>query len=589
MNPNAVELAAVKFGAERGIPIDAGTASGNRFVRSVQGLADHSPIGSVIAERAKAGTNEGLARVGGELADAVHPSPATPESAGAALQGDTRRLVQTFDQQADEAYGKLREIESLNGPAEVASYQGHHVPPTPESGAPLHDLTGKGRIYPDDVYGPNGSQYYGTGVKGMDQPAFKIIQAAKDKPKSLVTVYRTVPSGTQSELNPGDWVTISKDYAINHGTAWLHGDYDIISKKVKASDIYTNGDSILEWGYHPAKGGPPKSVMQVDLAPVKEAIQPLYERLKREADLVPLQGEKARALTAMDRLVNGPNSAPVSVADAALSDLKSMARGAFMPELRTAGQGLAAHTVSKLDAAVRSAVAKAGPEATAALQQGRQATMAKHAVGDVLEALNTEPVKAYRQATAPKDTAIASLRQLSDIAPSAMPQVGRAVLEELLSTATAEGGFSRTKGLQAKWQQLGPETKRILFGDNVSNLDHFFLLAKKLEESPNPSQSALALSSGSQLALAFTHPVTGVPLILGSGALSAILHSPAATRYLTRGMTLAAGPGRFSTAARALAVTNLVTAAREAGVALPMAARQEPPPDASLLPVGPSQ
>lgn len=136
-------------------------------------------------------------------------------------------------------------------PETATSYRGHHTAPDATNGAPLNDLTGGGRIYPDDVYGPKGQQFYGTRTAGLDTPAFKVIQAAKGKPNAYVTVYRAVPSGTQQKLLPGDWVTISKSYAMNHGTAWLNGDYDIIATKVKASDIYTNGDSILEWGFHP--------------------------------------------------------------------------------------------------------------------------------------------------------------------------------------------------------------------------------------------------------------------------------------------------------------------------------------------------
>ncbi len=44
----------------------------------------------------------------------------------------------------------------------VAEYAGSHRPPGPGYGAPLHDLTGAGTIYPDDVYSANGPRYYGT-------------------------------------------------------------------------------------------------------------------------------------------------------------------------------------------------------------------------------------------------------------------------------------------------------------------------------------------------------------------------------------------------------------------------------------------
>jgi hypothetical protein len=52
------------------------------------------------------------------------------------------------------------------------------------------------------------------------------------------------------KINKGDWVGITKQYAKEHGESVLD-DYKIISKKVQAKDIYTNGDSIHEWGYDP--------------------------------------------------------------------------------------------------------------------------------------------------------------------------------------------------------------------------------------------------------------------------------------------------------------------------------------------------
>jgi hypothetical protein len=52
------------------------------------------------------------------------------------------------------------------------------------------------------------------------------------------------------KINKGDWVAITKQYAKEHGESALN-DYKIISKKVQAKDIYTNGDSIDEWGYNP--------------------------------------------------------------------------------------------------------------------------------------------------------------------------------------------------------------------------------------------------------------------------------------------------------------------------------------------------
>lgn len=52
------------------------------------------------------------------------------------------------------------------------------------------------------------------------------------------------------KINNGDWVTISRKYAKIHGEDNLKNDYYIISKTVKASQLYTDGNSIYEWGYN---------------------------------------------------------------------------------------------------------------------------------------------------------------------------------------------------------------------------------------------------------------------------------------------------------------------------------------------------
>lgn len=53
------------------------------------------------------------------------------------------------------------------------------------------------------------------------------------------------------KINKGDWVTISKQYAIDHGRHSLNNNYKITQKSVYARDIYTDGNSIHEWGYDP--------------------------------------------------------------------------------------------------------------------------------------------------------------------------------------------------------------------------------------------------------------------------------------------------------------------------------------------------
>jgi hypothetical protein len=139
-------------------------------------------------------------------------------------------------------------------PEAVESYRGSHTAPSPEFGAPLYDLTGGGQMYPADVYSNKAVQYYGTGYPKADREAFALANKVRGNPDAEVTIYRAVPNKKDiSSINTGDWVTLSKEYAKTHGESALRDNYKIIEKKVKAKELWTNADSIHEFGYHPSK------------------------------------------------------------------------------------------------------------------------------------------------------------------------------------------------------------------------------------------------------------------------------------------------------------------------------------------------
>lgn len=136
--------------------------------------------------------------------------------------------------------------------AEDFGYRGTHKAPSPEYGAPLYDLTGGGQMYPANVYSSKAAQYYGTGYPKADKEAFSLANKVRGNPDAEVTMYRAVPKDEKiTNINAGDWVTLSKDYAKNHGESVLGNDYKILSQKVKAKDLWTNADSIHEFGYQP--------------------------------------------------------------------------------------------------------------------------------------------------------------------------------------------------------------------------------------------------------------------------------------------------------------------------------------------------
>ena len=91
-----------------------------------------------------------------------------------------------------------------------------------------------------------------------------IIYALEEKYKDLEydqqqkTIYQDLNSQISSletqkiknpQINNGDWVTTIRDYAVDHGKDHLKNNYKIISKTVKAKNIYNSGDSVLEYGY----------------------------------------------------------------------------------------------------------------------------------------------------------------------------------------------------------------------------------------------------------------------------------------------------------------------------------------------------
>ena len=129
---------------------------------------------------------------------------------------------------------------------EDEDYRIAHRAPMHDSGSPLYDVTG---TYPDDIYGPKAIQYYGT-REPWDSRSIRVIQLSRNKPNQTIQIFRAVPKEVKSNtINPGDWVTASKEYAAQHGRGL--GKYKVLTKIVPAKTLFTNGDSIHEWGYDP--------------------------------------------------------------------------------------------------------------------------------------------------------------------------------------------------------------------------------------------------------------------------------------------------------------------------------------------------
>jgi len=127
------------------------------------------------------------------------------------------------------------------------SYRGSHIAPNANVyGATIDNL---GALMPKDVYSSQGIRLYGLMDKTIDNEWYRAVKKAEGNPNAEIEIFRAVPKGV-NEINPGDWITTSKKYAKMHGENTLDGEYDIVSKKVKAKTLSSEGYP-YEFGYNP--------------------------------------------------------------------------------------------------------------------------------------------------------------------------------------------------------------------------------------------------------------------------------------------------------------------------------------------------
>ena len=399
------------------------------------------------------------------------------------------------------------------------------------------------------------------GVKTMAEKA-TISGAAIARKGNEVRAEKMATLGEQLAAkanNAGQAVTIpevgerlakaTQEAATNAGTA-AKGEYAVLGKMETANPV----------------------AFAVDVKSVQDKIRPLHQQMEQSADLMVPGSASARALTAMRRLMSGPNTQLASVVDDALGELKGSLRSVSESDPMSKGAGQLSEIVKSLDNEVRSAVGRGGGKpGLDALDRGRAATVRKYDALDVVDQMKAEPVGTVAAITRGKDGGVAFLRDVRKHAPQELPNVGRAVMDDLMDTI-ADPLKRDVAG--AKWAALGPETKRALFAETlkrepnyIKDLDNFFLLAKKLKENPNPSGTATTAAIGGTAGMVATGHFM-IPLMseLAGASITAAMRSPRVVRALTRGLRLQTGAGA---AAKAAATSEIVTALKSAGLPVP--------------------
>jgi hypothetical protein len=199
---------------------------------------------------------------------------------------------------------------------EQEDYRGPHTAPGKTSSAPLYDLTKIYPDDEFGIYSKNAARCYGdNGGDDRDKKSVSMMQFYRNKPNAEVKIYRAVPNihseiedkiryynklrkyfieygfppmkdskendvfrkmkynkqeyldklnndikiivekhkKNKLKINPGDWVTLNLEYAIEHGKNQVKGNYKILSLTVTAKELYSSGDSVHEFGYVPKR------------------------------------------------------------------------------------------------------------------------------------------------------------------------------------------------------------------------------------------------------------------------------------------------------------------------------------------------
>ena len=76
---------------------------------------------------------------------------------------------------------------------------------------------------------------------------------------------KSLPHENKIGINNGDWVTINKAYAKEHGESSLGGNYKIVSKKVPARKLFTEANSVHEFGYDESGFADPRLLAAIGL------------------------------------------------------------------------------------------------------------------------------------------------------------------------------------------------------------------------------------------------------------------------------------------------------------------------------------
>jgi hypothetical protein len=133
------------------------------------------------------------------------------------------------------------------------SFDDYRMQHQPTYGPGAYNLL-DGDMMPDDVY-DYPERYGSSGSPAAITEMRQQIEAVRGDRDGLVTVYRSVPPDVAARgdlaWEDGNWVSLSKDYADQHGKSNGGPGWVTMSRQVPAWQVRFAGDDLMEWGWFP--------------------------------------------------------------------------------------------------------------------------------------------------------------------------------------------------------------------------------------------------------------------------------------------------------------------------------------------------
>lgn len=614
--PASMAAGPAEFAAQHDIPLTFGESTGSQALQNTERVAeDASLAGAVLGPRLRGQQTAAMTRVGRQLASDVSPTPSSPETAGAAAQDATRGA----DAQVSGAYGKV---------ADQIADRVNPQPVTPEAAmtSVADSLTqkaaatrGEGRVHYNKL---------------------EDIEADPANAREVVTGHR--PSAVVDAAGRPVQVPVSEIVPLPVDLADIKSDLQGVYDDLNADPQWTEPRRQNSPGYRAIE----QLVQGPDVVPLSHADRMLsaLKTVTRSAT-----GNARRlallAQSKLERAVGRTVRSAGPEAESALAEGRAAWKSAIetdevMAALKEEPVKAFGQLVAKNDTAIGllRTIAKETPHlipeiARAYLDDlfkdalsGNQFDFAKartlgnhwNALGDatkkilfkdpqvvrqlddfflnarrvaqrpITPAFGVEPVQAFNALVQNRDLGIWRLRTLAKLAPDVPQLIGRAWIEDWLNRATAEHGkFQHTAALRAAWDKLGPQTKKILFGDHAADINSFVRVGDEIQwKDPNSKTAVRMLGANGKLALFVYNHMAAVYEELGHSALAAALLNPRIARALIAGMKtpVTKVAASAATTARILNFTRPLGAVAQPLAALPKAASgptQAPPPQAA--------